>query len=59
MFHIAPTTFQGISSGNAIRTRHTGTQMPFFGMASATAMPSGTSITKMVKVKNSCRPSAA
>ncbi len=35
MFHIAPTTFQGISSGSAISTRQTDTQKPWRGMASA------------------------
>ena len=59
MFQIAPTTFQGISSGRAISTRHTDTHGPLRGMVSAIATPSGTSITRIVKVKNSCRPSAA
>ena len=59
MFHIAPTTFQGISSGSDISTRQTGTHMPRRGMASAMASPRGTSMTRIVMVKNSWRPSAA
>ena len=41
---MVPTTFQGISSGSAIRIRHTGTPMPFFGIDSAMAIPSGISM---------------
>jgi hypothetical protein len=59
MFQIAPTTFQGISSGRAISTRQTDTQKPRRGIASAMATPSGISIARMVKVKVSCRASAA
>ena len=39
MFHIAPTTFQGIKSGIAISTRHTDTPRPWRGIASATSEP--------------------
>ena len=59
MFHIAPTTFQGISSGSAISTRQTDTHGPLRGIASAIATPSGTSISRMMPVKSSWRPSAA
>ena len=59
MFHIAPTTFHGISIGSAISTRQTGTQKPCRGMASAMAMPSGTSMARIRKVNMNCRPSAA
>ena len=41
---IVPTTFQGISSGSAIRIRQTGTPMPFLGIDSAMKIPSGTSM---------------
>ena len=44
MFHMAPTTFHGMSSGNAISTRHTETHGPLRGMASAMARPSGISM---------------
>ena len=59
MFHIAPTTFQGMSSGSAIRTRQTETHGPPRGIASAMATPSGTSMARMVAVKRSWRPSEA
>ena len=48
-----------MSSGSATSTRQTGTQNPLRGMASAIATPSGTSISRMVTVNRSCRPSAA
>ena len=35
MFHMAPTTFHGMSSGNAISTRQTETHGPLRGMVSA------------------------
>jgi len=57
MFHMAPTTFHGISSGSAISTRQTETQMPFLGMVSAMATPSGTSIKRIIEVKINWRPS--
>ena len=59
MFHIAPTTFHGMRSGSAIRTRQTETHGPLRGMASAMARPSGTSIARMRPVKRSCLRSAA
>ena len=59
MFHIAPTTFHGISSGSAISTRQTETHGPLRGMASAMARPSGISMTRMMPVKRSWRSSAA
>ena len=46
MFHMAPTTFHGMSSGSAMSTRQTETQGPLRGMASAMARPSGISISK-------------
>ena len=59
MFHIAPTTFQGMRSGSAIRTRQTETQGPERGMASAMATPRGTSMRRMRPVKRSWRASAS
>ena len=46
MFHIAPTTFHGMSSGSAIRTRQTDTQGPLRGIASAMIRPSGISMSE-------------
>ena len=46
MFHMAPTTFQGMRSGSAISTRQTETQGPERGMASAMATPRGTSMSE-------------
>ena len=57
-FHIAPTTFHGISSGIATRTRQIDTHGPRRGIASAIATPSGTSMARMIPVKSSCRCSA-
>ena len=54
-----PTTFQGISSGKAISTRHTETHGPLRGMARATMRPSGIWIARMMPVKISWRSSAA
>ena len=51
MFHIAPTTFQGMRSGSAISTRHTDTHGPERGMVSAMATPSGISMARMMLVK--------
>ncbi len=59
MFHMAPTTFHGISSGSAISTRQTETHGPRRGMASAIATPSGISIASTMPLKSSWRPSAA
>ncbi len=59
MFHIAPTTFQGISSGSAISTRQTETHGPLRGMARAMATPSGISISRMMVVNRIWRPRAA
>ena len=59
MFHIAPTTFHGISSGSAISTRQTETHGPRRGIVSAIATPSGTSIARMMPVKASWRISEA
>ena len=50
MFHIAPTTFHGMSRGRAISTRHTDTHGPRRGMVSAMATPSGTSMARMTPV---------
>ena len=59
MFHMAPTTFQGISSGRAISTRQTETHGPLRGMVSAMATPSGISMARMLAVKIACRPRLA
>lgn len=48
---MVPTTFHGISSGRDIRTRQKLAQNPFFGMLSATKMPSGISIARMTPEK--------
>ena len=53
MFHMAPTTFQGISNGSAMNTRHIETQGPSRGIDRAMATPSGTSIARMMPVKMS------
>jgi len=58
MFHIAPTTFHGISIGSAIVTRQNGTQGPLRGMASAIAIPSGTSMIRIRNVNRNWRPRA-
>ena len=55
---IVPTTFHGISSGSAIVTRQTGTPQPFLGMLSASKMPSGTSMARMMPEKTRLRPIA-
>ncbi len=55
MFHIAPTTFQGIKSGIAISTRHTDTHGPLRGIVNAIATPSGTSIARTIAVNSSDR----
>ena len=55
MFHIAPTTFHGMSSGSAISTRQTETHAPRRGIASAMATPSGTSISRTMAVNSSWR----
>ena len=59
IFHMAPTTFHGMSSGSAISTRHTETHGPLRGMASAMANPRGISIRRIVAVNASCRSSAS
>ena len=59
MFHIAPTTFHGISSGIAISTRQIDTPMPLRGIASAIATPSGISIASTIAVNSSWRCSAS
>ena len=59
MFHIAPTTFQGISRGIAMSTRQTDTQGPLRGIASAIATPSGTWMSRMIPVNTSWRRSAS
>ena len=59
MFHMAPTTFHGMSSGSAISTRQTETHGPLRGMASAIASPSGTSMARISAVNRICRSSAA
>ena len=45
---IVPTTFHGISNGSDIRTRQKLDQKPDFGMFSATKIPSGISIARMM-----------
>ena len=55
---IVPTTFHGMSSGSAISTRHAGTPQPFRGMLSATKMPSGTSMARMMAENSRLRRSA-
>ena len=52
IFHIAPTTFQGIRSGSAIKTRQTVTPKPRLGILKAITTPKGTSISKMIKVNS-------
>ena len=59
MFHMAPTTFHGMSSGSAISTRQTDTQGPLRGMASAMARPSGISMARTMAVNRIWRSSAA
>lgn len=56
---MVPTTFHGIRSGSAIRTRQTGTPRPFFGMLSAMTMPSGISMARMIAEKIRLRVSAS
>jgi hypothetical protein len=50
MFHMAPTTFHGISSGMAMSTRQTEAQKPLRGMAKAMTTPSGIWIARIMKV---------
>ena len=59
MFHIAPTTFHGISNGIDISTRQTDAHAPFRGMASAIPTPSGISIARTMAVNSSWRLSAS
>ena len=59
MFHIAPTTLYGISSGMAISTRQIDTPMPLRGIASAIATPSGISIASTSPVNSNWRCSAS
>jgi hypothetical protein len=54
---IVPTTFQGISSGNAITTRQSATPKPRRGMDRATAMPSGIWIARQIALNSSVRQS--
>ena len=56
---IVPTTFHGISSGSDIITRQKLAQNPDFGMFSATKIPNGTSIARMMPENISWRPSAS
>ncbi len=55
---IVPTTLNGTSSGSAITTRQNEAQNPFCGMFSATKMPSGTWIARMIAENSTLRPSA-
>ena len=55
---MVPTTFHGISSGNAISTRQSEAQAPPLGMLRATNTPSGTSMARITAENTSCRPSA-
>jgi hypothetical protein len=45
---MVPTTFHGISSGSAMMTRQAATRQPSRGIDSATMMPSGTSMARMI-----------
>src|SRR5215217_2226946 len=56
---MVPTTFQGISSGSAKTTSEAATPQPRRGMDSATAMPSGTSISRQSALNSSVRHSAS
>ena len=49
IFHIAPTTFQGINNGIDIKIKQTGTPQPFFGIVSAIPIPKGNCINKIIK----------
>ena len=59
MFHIAPTTFHGISSGSAMSTRQTEAHGPLRGIARAMATPRGISMARITPVKTSWRPKEA
>ena len=52
---MVPTTFHGMSSGRAISTRQSATLQPLRGMESATTMPSGISIARMMAEKSRLR----
>ena len=56
---MVPTTFHGINSGSARITRHAATVQPWRGIDSATTMPSGTSIARMMAENSRLRPSEA
>ena len=56
---MVPTTFHGINSGNARITRQAATRQPSRGIDSATTMPSGTSIARMMAENNKLRHSEA
>ena len=59
MFHMAPTTFHGMSNGSAMKTRQTDTQGPRRGIASAMASPRGIWIARTSPVNKSCLSRAA
>ena len=56
---MVPTTFHGINSGSAMITRQAATGQPSRGIDSATTMPSGTSIARMIAENNRLRHSEA
>ncbi len=56
---MVPTTLNGISSGSARITRQTATVQPSRGIDSATTMPSGISIARMIAEKIRLRHSEA
>ena len=58
IFHIAPTTFQGIKSGMDIKTKQNETPIPFFGIVKAIAMPNGISMKRIMPVYKNCLPKA-
>ena len=59
IFHIAPTTFQGINNGIDIKIKQTGTPQPFFGIVKAIAIPRGNCIKRIMKVNINCLPKDA
>ena len=59
IFHIAPTTFQGIKSGIDISTKQTDTPIPSFGIVNAMKIPSGICINNIMSVNKICLPKAA
>ena len=54
---MVPTTFHGISNGKAMTTRQKATAQPWRGIDSATTIPSGTSIRRMMAENSRLRQS--